>query len=273
MEKFQLQVFLNLIGIGAASGLFFDDDSLLIIADNSTYLYEYQFNTKLTSKIPLVENPAENIPKKDKLDFEVITKKNNKIHILGSGSKANRNEKMVYNLKNQKVKQKNNAKLYAAFNKIAALDKEELNIEGCFITTDFSYYFQRGNGKQQRNGIFKVSNSNKKKINFTPIILPKIKNEITTFTDAILVEDKIYFLATAEASNSTYLDGEILGTLIGALDLNTFQLENYTLISDNQKFEGITLFSNSDAEIHFLICEDNDKNEAETKIYKLILSK
>jgi hypothetical protein len=273
MEHFQLQVFLNLIGIGAASGLLFNDNSLFIIADNSSYLYEYQFTTKKTSKIPLVSNPAENISKNDKLDFEAITKKNNKIHVLGSGSKANRNKKMVYNLKNQNVKQKNSSKLYANFNKIAALNKGELNIEGYIITFDCSYYFQRGNGNHQVNGVFKVSNFDKNVINFIPIQLPKIKNETATFTDAILVENKIYFLAAAEASNSTYLDGEISGTLIGILNGETFALENYILLSDNQKFEGLTLFSKSEKELQFLICADNDKNEAETKIYKLIFTK
>ncbi len=44
------------------------------------------------------------------------------------------------------------------------------------------------------------------------------------FTDAILVEDKIYFLATAEDTTSTYDDGEILGSIIGRMDSKTFKI-------------------------------------------------
>ena len=79
MEKFQLQVFLNIIGIGSASGLLFHNDSLFIISDNSSYLYEYQINKKELTKIALNTNPEENIPKKEKLDFESITKNENKL--------------------------------------------------------------------------------------------------------------------------------------------------------------------------------------------------
>jgi hypothetical protein len=37
----------------------------------------------------------------------------------------------------------------------------------------------------------------------------------SSFTDAILVDNSIYFLATAEDTESTYDDGEVLGSLIG----------------------------------------------------------
>ena len=81
MEKFQLQIFLNIIGIGSASGILFHNNSLFIISDNSSYLYEYAINTEELHKIALVENPKENIAKKEKYDFESITKNGNKLDV------------------------------------------------------------------------------------------------------------------------------------------------------------------------------------------------
>jgi len=101
--------------------------------------------------------------------------------------------------------------------------------------------------------------------------LPKIKNVPATFTDAILVDDKIYFLAAAEDTTSTYDDGAVLGSIIGTIDLTTMKLENYIQISDNHKFEGLTLYQKTATQITLLLCEDNDTELLETNIYKVIL--
>jgi hypothetical protein len=52
-----------------------------------------------------------------------------------------------------------------------------------------------------------------------------MKGVRTCFTDAVLVEGKIYFLATAENIASTYDDGEILGSLIGRIDIETMKID------------------------------------------------
>ena len=92
-----------------------------------------------------------------------------------------------------------------------------------------------------------------------------------TFTDAILVEDKIYFLACAEDTNSTYNDGEILGSSIGSIDMKTMKMEFTKQITDRHKFEGLTLFKKTTTAIEFLLCEDNDNEVLESNIYSLKL--
>ena len=87
------------------------------------------------------------------------------------------------------------------------------------------------------------------------------------------MEDKIYFLATAEDTTSTYDDGEIFGSIIGRMDSKTFKIEFAQKISDTQKFEGLTLYKKTETEIQFLICEDNDSDVLETNIYQLTLNK
>jgi hypothetical protein len=61
-------------------------------------------------------------------------------------------------------------------------------------------YYITINAKKLSNEFSLLSNNYK---------LPKMYGAKLAFTDAILVENKIYFLATAENIQSTYDDGEI----------------------------------------------------------------
>jgi len=273
MKQFKIESLYQIIGIGSASGLVYKDNSLFIISDNSTFLYKYNVQEKELTKIAIAENPQENIAKKDKFDFESIALKGNKLHILGSGSTSKREKRISYNLDTEKIIEKDLTKLYKQLKETSSISDDELNIEGAFFNIDKWYLFQRGNGANSKNGIF-ILNDNLKDsgdIEFIPIQLPTIKHIETSFTDAIMVEDKIYFLATAEDTTSTYDDGEILGSIIGRIDCKTFKIDFTLQLSDSHKFEGLTLHEKSATEIAFLICQDNDSDILETNIYKLTL--
>jgi len=273
MDNSKLENYIKIIGLGSASGLLYIENSLFIVSDNSTFLYKYSLQEKDLTKIPLLANAEENIPKKDKYDFESITLKGTKLHLLGSGSTSNREKRITYDLTTAAVTEKDLSKLYQNLKQYASISDEELNIEGTLFYNEKWYLFQRGNGLNSRNGIF-IINSLKtpSKIEFVKAPLPKINQIETSFTDAILVENKIYFLATAENTTSTYDDGEIFGTIIGRMNSETFEIECTQKISDTHKFEGVTLYKKSDSQIQFLICEDNDTEVLETNIYKLTLN-
>ncbi|TRX24643.1 hypothetical protein FNW25_11115 [Flavobacterium franklandianum] len=274
MQNFTLELQFQIISIGSASGLVYIDNSLFIISDNSSFLYEYNILEKKLSKTKLLANSQENITKKDKFDFESIVLKGNKLHILGSGSTPKREKRITYNLETKNVTEKDLSKVYQNLKQTGSISDDELNIEGASFFKKKWLLFQRGNGVNSRNGIFKI-NSLKTEFHteFIKVQLPKIKHIETSFTDTILVEDKIYFLATAEDTTSTYDDGEILGSLIGRMDSQTFEIEFTQKISDNHKFEGLTLYTKTETDIQFLICEDNDTDVLETNIYKLTLNK
>jgi hypothetical protein len=265
---FDLKTEFTIDGIGATSGLVFVDNFIYIISDNSSYLYQYQIDNKNLSKIKLSENSQENIIKKQKPDFESITLKDNKLHIFGSGSTKNRNSKFSYHLETQEIKQKDISEKYNLFAQKIGIKATELNIEGVFYTNQKWHFFQRGNGEMAQNGVFIIDKN--EEVDFVKITLPKVENIEATFTDAILVNDKIYFLAAIENSNSTYNDGEVLGSFIGCLSLN-FEIVFLEKISETQKFEGLTLYNQTDTTIYFLLCEDNDTEELKSNIYKLTL--
>lgn len=269
MEKFQLQLFFQIIGIGSASGLLYQNDLLYVISDNSSYLYECKIDSNELNKIALVENPKENIPKIEKPDFESITLDGNKLFILGSGSTKKRESLKTYQLFNKKIKEKDLSELYNKLKSQFSIQNDELNIEGVFYLNKKVYLFQRGNGKNASNGIFIVDKDKEIEIQFKKIELPKINTIQSTFTDAILVDETIYFLASAENTTSTYEDGEIVGTFLGRMKLDTLLVEETILISNKHKFEGITLYKKSENQVEFLLCEDNDTDLLESNIYKL----
>lgn len=273
MENFTLTNLFTIKGISAASGLLFAQNVLFIISDSSSFLYQYDIEKNLLLKFPLVKDPAENIPKQDKLDLESITQHGNQIILLGSGSTEKRSIMFTLDLSTDALQTQDLKPLYQKLKTVSELNDAQFNIEGAIYANETLVLFQRGNSEESQNGIFIVPNNQKDNIRFIPIILPTLDGIETTFTDAILVNDKIYFLACAENTASTYEDGEILGSILGIMHAPTLEIIDVILLSDHQKFEGITLYKNTDEAIEFLLCEDNDTELSESIIYKLTLEK
>ena len=277
MEKFTLELLFQIIGIGSASGLIYKDNSLLIIGDNSGFLYEYQMDSKILKRHPLLENPTENTLKKDKADFEAITHFGDSLYVFGSGSTEKRNKMIQVNATDKKIIATNDlTDLYAVMQNFGEIKPEDFNLEGAIYNGESWFLLNRGNGSSNKNVLFTIEGKNLTNdfsILSNDYKLPKIKGVRSSFTDAILVDNSIYFLATAEDTESTYDDGEVLGSLIGSINLKTMKIDFTQKISSTHKFEGLTLYANSKERIEFLLCEDKDTEVLETDIYKLTLDK
>ncbi|MBB2147671.1 DUF6929 family protein [Pedobacter gandavensis] len=277
MYRFTLELLFQIIGIGSASGLLLKNDQLNIISDNGTYLYAYEMKTSHLSRQPLTAHPAENIAKKLKPDFEAITSYGNVIYLFGSGSRENRTQMVKLDAATKKViETRNISALYKKMQGIARINSDNFNIEGVVFTGSDWYFFNRGNGGAGKNGFFKVTGaslSKPSKISFKEIQLPEIKGVSCGFTDAIEVDGKLYFLAAAEDSNSTYQDGAVFGTLIGCIDIEKMTLDFTQQITDQHKFEGITLKHKTAGLLSFLLCEDNDSELLKSDIYELKLNR
>lgn len=276
MEKFTLEILFHIIGIGSASGLIYKDNSLFIIGDNSGFLYEYTIATQTLQQHEIIENAKTNIIKSEKPDFEAITHFGDTLYVFGSGSTPKRNKMVQINTLQKEISTNDLTDLYAVMQSFAQIKPEDFNIEGAIYTGEEWYLFNRGNGKSAKNVLFTIQGKNL--VNEFNIIsntykLPKIKGIRSSFTDAVAIDGKIYFLATAEDTQSTYLDGEILGSFIGSIDTKTMKIDFTKKISDTHKFEGLTVYKNTADSIEFLLCEDNDTELLETNIYKLRLNK
>lgn len=275
MKQIALELLFQILGIGAASGLVYNDNQLHIISDNSTYFYHYSLENNHLYKTSLTSDnlSQENIEKAIKPDYEAITTDGLNYYIFGSGSKPNRINLVEVNGLTHEVLSENELDiLYDSMKSFANLSEVDFNIEGVIFDSDLWYFFNRGNGPKGANGIFVVKGNNilnDFQITYTPIKLPKLNKVQTSFTDAIKVEDKIYFLAAAEDGQSTYADGEIKGTILGRIDTKKIKVEKTLTISNTHKFEGLTLYSQEGKNLEFLLCEDPDNDKNESGIYKL----
>ena len=277
MENFQLSLLFKIIGLGSASGLIFNNNQLTLIGDNSGFLYQYDISTKKLNQYPILDNAKANIEKKLKPDFESIAFFQNSIYVFGSGSTENRNVMYQIDANTKKVIQKTDlTDLYLNLQSFGNIKPKDFNIEGSFYDGTNWYLANRGNGKKTKNVIFTIQGKSfdeQIQIVANKFKLPKIDDVKTSFTDVVKVDDKIYFLAAAEDTDSTFFDGEIKGTIIGSINIKTMTIDFTQQISSKQKFEGITLYKNNAKEISFLLCEDNDTTALESNIYKLTLKK
>lgn len=275
MKKFTLELVFHIIGIGSASGLFYQNDRLFLIGDNSGFLYEYDMqNTKL-EKYPLLQNPSENIEKINKPDFESVTQFQDSLYIFGSGSTSNRNQMIEFSIPEKKKIQTNNmADIYGIIQNFASINASEFNLEGATYDGEFWYFFNRATNQSNKNTVltFKAKKLDQEfALVSNDYKLPKLKGVRTSFTDGLIVGNKLYFLAAAENTKSTYDDGEILGSIIGRIDIETMKIDFTKTISTTNKFEGLTVYKQDSNKITFLLCEDNDTKELNSAIYKLTL--
>ena len=281
MQKFQLELFCHIIGIGSASGLLLNGTSLFLISDNSHMLYEYNLGSKKIDRISLAADsytgPLENVPKKDKADYEAITSIGDELYLFGSGSTAKRNTILHVDSQTKKIHPPIDAEsLYLMLQDFAQIDADNFNIEAAVNDGGTWYLFNRGNGPKGQNVVFTVEGelgSDMYQIIYNEIGLPKIDGAPTGFTDAVLADGKLYFIAAAEASGSTYLDGDVAGTLIGRIDPESMEIEFSEVISKKNKFEGITLYKKNENTLEFLLCEDTDSDAEGSDIYKLVMEK
>jgi len=272
MKKFKLIKFLKIIGISTVSALTYQNDIVSLIADDSNILYEYNTKSDQLTKITLSEGEFENLPKKEKLDFESMIDTEKSMYIFGSGSNSNREKAIYINKEKNTVETLNLNYLFDSMKSFAEIQDTDLNIEGVVFANDEWYFLNRGNSPANKNLIFTVQGNNLVddfNLFYNEFELPEINNIKTGFSDGIVIKNKLYFLATAENSQSTNNDGKITGTLFGCINLKKMKLEYTQVISTTNKFEGITLFSLKGKNAVFLLGEDDDTHNSETELYKL----
>lgn len=276
MKDFILEVFCSIIGLSAASGIYYEENKLYIVCDDSNYLYTYNIPQNHLEKDLLIDmfNQNERVDKKSKLDLESIFKYDNSLHLLGSMSTSNRTTNFqVAGPPFDIAKSFSTTQLADNIHAQLDVNAENLNIEGSFLHRDTLYLFNRGNGPEEKNGIILVKEDLLTPIQYIDIPLPKQESGSPAFTDAILLGKKIYFIAAIEQTNSTYEDGQIGGSFFGSIDLNTLALTSFIPISGKHKFEGISFYRENEKQLTFLLCEDSDLQTTSTTVFKLSVTK
>ncbi|MVZ65358.1 hypothetical protein GQF61_05785 [Sphingobacterium sp. DK4209] len=275
MSEFTLATFCDIIGISAASGIEYQDGQIYLLSDHSNYLYHYEMaSTKLHKYVLQEHSPMEQIEKPKKLDLEAMLYQDGRFYVFGSGSTPLRELGFSFSPQNQQVDKLSLSDLYQRLRATAQIDELDFNLEAAASYGDHCLFLNRGNGPAGRNVLFTISDINKPDsavISAVDIALPQVNGLPFGFSGATLLDDTLFFIATAEEGKSTYEDGKIGGTLFGIIDLKTLKIVFTTLISKDQKFEGISVYQLHPDRLSFLLCEDNDGLGDTATIYKLAL--
>lgn len=267
-----LLLLFEVFGVNAASGIYQEDNQVYIISDNSPYLYHYDIKSTKTNKVLLDSSSrAEIVKKKDKLDLEAICSVGDELVIVGSGSRSNRENAFLYHKKTGKVQKQSLTPLYNALRKASGLDYQDFNIEGVAFKQGLWYFMNRGNGPKNKNLVFSFKGDRNlqivpQNIEVHSFDLPMVQGCVSGFSDAVLVDDKLYYVATAEDEASTYLDGEVKGSFMGYIDLNKWTLGPIQEIAKEKKIEGLAFFKKSSSVKTFMICEDPDNSKRESTL-------
>ncbi|MEZ0450965.1 DUF6929 family protein [Sphingobacterium thalpophilum] len=268
MLKLILETFIRISGIAAASGLVYHGEELHIVSDNSNYLYHYHLGEQRLYKTVLLEaSPMENVPKASKMDLESIAFDGKSYYLYGSGSTGRRNDRFIWDGK--QLVHEDYSRVYTLLMKKFRISEEDFNIEGVLHIDDRILFFNRGNGPNGINGILEYYPASENRSRYIPMALPTLNGVATGFSDATLVGNDIYFIATAEDAKSTYDDGEIAGSMLGKLSADLRSAPEVWPIPENHKFEGITLKEAHEDGLVFLLCADSDSEDEQLIVYSL----
>ena len=235
--------------LSAASALVCQGQNLWVLADDALVLQRYSLNGDWQAEQTLLpgELPADaKLRKRLKPDFEaLLLLPAGNLLALGSGSTERRCRGCL--VEADSVRVIDLSPLY----QVLAGHFQDLNIEGSVIYRGQLLLAQRGNGRGRENALVlldlpqalrdletgQLSAAALQRI--VPLQLPELDGVPLSLTDlSVAPSGALYFTATAEATDSSYLDGACVGSVLGRLDaqLSIVELNRLTPVV---KIEGL----------------------------------
>ncbi|MBC5993744.1 DUF6929 family protein [Pontibacter cellulosilyticus] len=225
--------------IPSASGIEFVEGAYYVIGDDSPYLYQLDEQFKLINKYSLFESgklgESGRLPKAEKPDLESIAGftygRDNMLLIFGSGASEARNKGYLVNLSEKgTVKELDLSRFYTFLKRTLKIETEGLlNIEALAMDNIYTYLLQRPLGSGV-NVLFRFDSDDFKDflLRNGPIpavavyhfTLPGIGQNSAGFSGAYALGDKLFITASVEDTPNAIDDGEVLGSLLGVIDLN-----------------------------------------------------
>lgn len=215
--------------LSAASALVCQGQNLWVLADDALVLQRYNLNGDWQAELTLLpgELPADAKQRKRiKPDFEaLLSLPGDGLLAVGSGSTERRCRGCL--VESGSVRVIDLSPLYGAL----AERFQDLNIEGGVAYGGQLLLAQRGNGRGRENALVlldltqvlrdlqdgQLSAAALQRI--VPLQLPELDGVPLSLTDlSVAPSGALYFTATAEATDSSYLDGACVGSVLGRLD-------------------------------------------------------
>ena len=235
--------------LSAASALVCQGQNLWLLADDALVLQRYSLSGAWQAERILLPGtlPVDAKQRKPlKPDFEaLLSLPGDRLLALGSGSTERRCRGCL--VEADSVRVIDLSPLYQAL----AGHFQELNIEGGVVCRGQLLLAQRGNGRGRENAVVLLDLSRVLRdlengqlsaatlLQIVPLQLPELDGVPLSLTDlSVAPSGALYFSATAEATESSYLDGACVGSVLGCLDEHLAIVE-LTLLRPAVKIEGL----------------------------------
>lgn len=265
--------------IPSASGIVKMGDSYFVAGDDSPFLFCLSHNFSEISRIKIFSADkveGDRITKKHKPDFEAMEKINEQeIAIFGSGSKSPQRDYFISVMLEDGIEVKTNqiTDFYNHLRSLEAFKDTEFNIEAAAEYKGKFFLFNR-----KKNFVISFTwedfiahmenDAPLPEIFIAEVKLPEIKGIEAGFSGATAFPDKplLIFTASVEDTDNAYDDGDILGSFIGILDMETYQVvgEVLRIPSPNEKEEEVKVESVaidkvlSESEFELILTTDSD---------------
>ena len=268
--------FLRTLPVSAASGLVRRGDTFYIVADDELALLALPDAgpARLIPLLPGVLSETHAERKAQKPDFEALCRwPGDGLLALGSGSKAVRHRGCLLRpgAKDMSDGTVNVIDMRPLYGSLAAA-VPALNIEGAAVLGDTLVLLQRGNGKGNRNARVELdlAGAQRRIAAGEPwdATLVRAIHEIDLgtrggaplgFTDASPLPDgSLVFVAAAEASPDTYLDGAVTGAAIGLFAADG-QMQWLVDFPEPAKLEGVHAELDGDTLRLWLVTDPDDR--------------
>jgi len=283
--KFRLTEVTPLDNIPGASGIGINDRHIIIIGDNSPYLYLLDHAAKHNNLItiyPTDDYKEGEIVKTLKPDFEALElikgTAYDEVLIFGSGSRGPQRDIYVHVTLSAEpeVKTYSLVSFYDQLRKMDIMSDAELNIEAVALHEGKLLLFNRG-----KNLIFEFDYlAFQQYINdeipypqpsVTELELPQIKGMVSGFSGATIIPgtQTLLFTTSVEDTPNAYDDGEVLGSFICMIDMDRLDgsVINFLIEDESQpmkvKVESVAILNQiSKNELEILMVTDSDGDES-----------
>ena len=269
--------------VAAASGVVRRAEYVYVVGDDELFLAVFDASSDDPGKLHRVlsgELPASaEERKKRKPDLEVLTvlppfdsHPYGALLGLGSGSTPERDRGFSWALAadgslDDKPVELNLTPLYELLRR----ELEALNVEGAAVMGDELWLLQRGNSKEGANVVvaLELAEVRDSLVNDQTLAcselghtlafdLGELQGQALTFSDASPLDDGLLvFTASAEASESTYEDGAILGSVVGTIDRGG-EVHRLRTIDRKHKVEGVHGVLDSGVITLTFVCDQDD---------------
>lgn len=252
----------------AASGIEFWNEHFYVVSDDELTLLKLsqdlahrQLITLFEGTLP--ENQKERKKRKPDLETLTLLPDHQRLLCLPSGSRPNRTKAALVDARGPVI-----LELQTVF-KTLAKKIPELNIEGAYVRGNCLKLLQRGNGRSRFNAILSLDldrflRDEVRNLEVSPVDLGSLRGTPLSFTEGVLVNGEEWFLAVAEATESTYEDGAFIGAVLGKMaEGKVILMEELNLSS---KPEGLTMCQGS-----FYLVTDDDDRKKPSEMYKFAL--